>query len=76
MDASDTLAELEATRRDLTAIMLELDTIIGEVRLRLRGLEEAARIADAVEHDRLPAGWKVVDGEIRYSAAWLNGVAS
>ncbi len=72
----ETLQELESIRRDLTAAMLDLDGIIGEVRLRLRGLEEAVAVADALETQVLPAGWRVEDGEIRYSAAWLNGAAS
>ena len=73
---NETLQELEDIRRNLTTILLELDSIIGEIRLGMTGLEEAVRMAGALEDQLLPAGWRVEDGEIRYSAAWLNGTAS
>lgn len=68
----ETLQELESIRRDLTAAMLDLDGIIGEVRLRLRGLEEAVAVADALETQVLPAGWRIENGQPVYSAAWLD----
>lgn len=73
---NDTLAELEDIRRNVMAMMLELDSIIGEIRLRLTGLEEAARIAEALEDTILPAGWRMHNGQPVYSAQWLNRTAS
>lgn len=73
---NETLAELEEIRRNVMTMMLELDAIIGEVRLRLAGLEEAARVAGALEDSMLPAGWRVEDGQVVYSAAWLDRCAS
>lgn len=69
---NETLHELEDIRRNVMSMMLELDAIIGEVRLRLAGLEEAARVAVALEDSLLPAGWRVVDGQVVYSAGWLD----
>lgn len=60
-------AILEIRQRFVEALA-ELDSIIAEVKLRQAGINE-------IPVTELGNGWRIVDGELLYSAAWLDDSA-